>query len=46
LHQVPEALAAFHQFTAVALLASALWHAFELRNHAAAARVQPAAAIA
>jgi cytochrome c oxidase assembly protein subunit 15 len=46
LHQVPEALAAFHQFTAVALLASALWHAYELRNHATAMRVQPAAAIA
>jgi heme A synthase len=44
LHQVPEALAAFHQFTAVALLASALWHAYELRNHAE--RVQPTAAIA
>jgi cytochrome c oxidase assembly protein subunit 15 len=35
LHQVPEALAATHQFTAVALLASSLWHAYELRNQAA-----------
>jgi cytochrome c oxidase assembly protein subunit 15 len=35
LHQVPEALAAAHQFTAVALLASALWHAYELRNQVA-----------
>ena len=31
LHQVPEALAAAHQFTAVALLASSLWYAYELR---------------
>ncbi|MBS0276115.1 MAG: COX15/CtaA family protein [Proteobacteria bacterium] len=46
LHQVPEALAAFHQFIAVALLASALWHAYELRNHAERQSVQPAAAIA
>lgn len=35
LNQVPEALAAAHQLTAVALLASSLWHAYELRNHAA-----------
>jgi cytochrome c oxidase assembly protein subunit 15 len=35
LHQVPEALAAAHQLTAVALLASSLWHAYELRNQAA-----------
>jgi len=40
LHQAPEALAALHQFTALALLASALWHAYELR------RQSPAAAIA
>ncbi|MGN6517682.1 MAG: COX15/CtaA family protein [Rhizomicrobium sp.] len=46
LNQVPEALAATHQLTAVALLASALWHAYELRNHATSLRPQPAAVIA
>ena len=35
LNQVPTPLAAAHQATAVALFASALWHAYELRGRAA-----------
>jgi heme A synthase len=46
LNQVPEALGALHQFTAVMLLASAIWHAYELRNRATAFKAQPVAAIA
>ncbi|HWA29879.1 MAG TPA: COX15/CtaA family protein [Rhizomicrobium sp.] len=46
LNQVPDALGALHQFTAVALLASALWHAYELRNRATSLNTQPAIAMA
>jgi heme A synthase len=35
LSQVPTPLAAAHQATAVALFASALWHAYELRGRPA-----------
>ena len=35
LNQVPTVLAAAHQATAVALFSAALWHAYELRGHAA-----------
>ncbi len=35
--QAPEALAAFHQVTAAALLCAAVWHAYELRYYSAIA---------
>lgn len=36
--QAPEALAAFHQVTAAALLCAAVWHAYELRHYSVTER--------
>lgn len=44
LHQVPVALAALHQITAVALFTAAIWHAYEISGAKVAAQAAPASA--